>query len=74
MPDTGHDARTNAVIEHARRRAVEREIREKLPEELKLIVEQIFATLADHEKRIVGTEKFQGALIGEAATKMKGAA
>lgn len=69
-------ARVAAAAEEMRRKATEKEtIRtETLPPEIRIVIDQLRATVVDHEKRLVGVETFQAALIREAVTKMKGAA
>lgn len=62
---TGHDERTRAVLEHARRRLVERETRvEALPETLE-------QRLASIEEQVTMLREFQSALIREATNKLK---
>lgn len=68
---TGHDERTRAVLEHAKRKAVERET---LPAYLKDLIEQLRAAHNDHEDRIAQLERVNRALVAEAAAKVKGAA
>lgn len=68
---TGHDARTRAVIEHARRKS---EVRETLPSEVRMVIEQLKAAQSDHETRIALLERINQALVAEASAKMKGAA
>jgi hypothetical protein len=70
---TGHDARTQAIIEQARKRS-EVIKTETLPPEVRMVIDQMLATIKDHEVRLAQTEGFQSALVCEATNKLKGAA
>lgn len=69
-------ARVAAAAEEMRKKAVARDtIRtETLPPEVRMVIDQLRATVMDHERRIAVVEAFQSALIKEAVSKMKGAA
>ena len=51
-----------------------RELKEFLPPEVRTLIDQMLATIKDHEQRLVASEQFQNALIREAANKLRGAA
>lgn len=66
-------ARLTAAALEMRRKSVDVKT-ETLPPEVRMVIDQIIATVKDHEERIAGMEGFQGALIREATSKLKGAA
>jgi hypothetical protein len=78
LADLDYAARIAAAAEEMRSKAIEREIktetRETLPDEVRMVIDQIVATVKDHERRLVMAETFQEALIREATRKMQGAA
>ena len=66
-------ARLTAAAQEMRRKSVDVKT-ETLPPEVRMVIDQVLATVKDHENRIAGMEGFQAALIREATTKLKGAA
>lgn len=66
-------ARLTAAAEEMRRKSTDVRT-ETLPVEVRMVIEQILATVRDHEQRVVSIEAFQSALIREATSKLRGAA
>lgn len=67
-------SRVAAAADEMRRKATNREVHtEKLPPEVRMVIDQLIATVNDHEKRMTSVEAFQGALIREATTKLSAA-
>lgn len=51
-----------------------REVKETLPQEVRMLIEQLRETIKDHEQRLATQEAFRNGLIGEATNKLKGVA
>lgn len=69
----GHEERTRAVIEQAKRRS-ETVRTEALPQEVRMVIDQMCATIRDHESRVVKLEAYINALLKEAKSTLRGAA
>lgn len=63
------------VADAIAKRAKNTEIRtETLPPEVRMVIEQMKATLSDHETRVALLERINQALVAEASAKVRGAA
>lgn len=62
-----------AVLMRKSRERVETKI-ETLPQEVRLLIEQMRATCSDHERRLAQLERVNQALVAEASAKVRGAA
>ena len=63
----------NALL-HWRDRRVRETHKESLPQEVRMVIEQMKAMLNDHEGRLAQLERINQALVAEAFAKVKGAA
>ena len=76
MPAGHRDAQALDMAARLTAAALEMRLKkpETLPIEARMVIDQVIATVRDHEARIASIEGFQSALIREATSKLKGAA
>ena len=76
MPAGHRDAQALDMAARLTAAALEMRLKkpETLPPDVRMVIDQVIATVRDHGERIASIEGFQSALIREATSKLKGAA